>query len=150
MKNTAKVARALAAVGGGSILALSSLAVPGSAEASLLQPGKTASARTSDIITSCTVTVEKVQAGVMFVRLHGEARPAGLGGYVNNAVTRVRCVLLNDATGALISSAAETQNGPTASLDDRFGTSPAQLQVCVEAVVIKKDSSMVSAAGCSA
>jgi hypothetical protein len=149
MKNT-KLARAAAAIGGGSVLVLSSLAFPGSAEASLLQPGKTASARTADIITSCTVTVEKVQSGVMYVKVHGEARPAGLGGYLNNAVTSVRCLLLSDSTGNLISSASQTQNGPTVSLDTRFGTTITQLKVCVEAVVIKKDSSMVSAAGCTA
>ena len=148
MKNTTKFARAAAAVGG-SVLALSSLAVPGSAEASLLQPGKTASARTADIIAQCTATVEKVDSGFMVVKVHGQARPAGLGGYVNNAVTRVRCVVLNEFTGSLISSSEVTQNGPTASFDSRFGTTLTQLKVCVEAVVIKKDSSMVSAAGCT-
>ena len=149
MKSTTKFARAAAAIGGGLILALSSLAVPGSAGASLLQPGKTASARTTDIISQCTLTVEKVQSGVMHVRVRGEARPAGLGGYVNNAVTRVKCLVLNGATGNVVSSSEVTQNGPTASLDSRFGTTPMQLKVCVDALVIKKDTTIVTAAACS-
>lgn len=146
---TRRFARMIALLTAGAILTLGSLAFPSPAGASLLQPGKTASARTADIITQCTATIQKSDSIGMVVKVHAEARPAGLGGYLNNAITRVRCVVLNQDRGTVMYDGAVVKSGPTASFDSTLATALATFQVCVEAVVVKKDSTIVTAGGCS-
>jgi hypothetical protein len=144
-----KLGRAVAGMAGATVLALSSVALPGTAEASLLQPGRTATARTSDVIATCTATVEKRQGNLLQMHVKADARPATLGGYLTHASTQVGCYL-TDTSRNLVYRQVVVRSGATASFAERFLTDKTELAVCVEATVIKKDSSVVLADACTA